>query len=528
MTITEQVHMSGFVDRALELTSSNAPWCRKLWRAGTVELAREFLEECRLSDISQSSLRNQIGYLTLSIKKDPGAKPYSSILIPKLEAIKCGLDENGHMYGELETHIEKMESDYFKNWIKAIEKNEGVDPDSAARKLISHIMYLGMHKGSIHAWLKSIRRRDESHSIEDFLKEVEVKCKSPKREYEFCVPVIKQPYFLKHDNSPPGWLSVTETKEWKKQNVPDLDSVRHQGSFMIRVYALDVNSAANLAREKISKIRTKFEVSAKMNIEVSSTMWSRQKKSKFPTKSTNRELSMTAFESADMVSDLELPGSVGNIISLIEPMRGSDPHTAVTCGWSIIESLFTGDEDESNSIASERFSRIVAASMVRAEFTRLAKEYASSNDDSISSDIDSCKCNLERAKIMYGALSSGVQCLVSDRRDQLAALRMGEVIENPKAFFDRTSTILSYEFRRLYRKRNMVAHAGQVAEANLHSVAETLTPLVGAGVDAALRAKLKYGIESLKLSGIVEARGKYLSKESRDGGGNILDILEFA
>ena len=45
MGVVEKGGQEGFVTRLREVTSTDAPWHRRLWRCGTVQLARELLDE---------------------------------------------------------------------------------------------------------------------------------------------------------------------------------------------------------------------------------------------------------------------------------------------------------------------------------------------------------------------------------------------------------------------------------------------------------------------------------------------------
>jgi hypothetical protein len=57
----------------------------------------------------------------------------------------------------------------------------------------------------------------------------------------------------------------------------------------------------------------------------------------------------------------------------------------------------------------------------------------------------------------------------------------------------------------------MVVHGGQIRGANLHSISETLTPLIGAGIDRILHAQLQFGVPPIELSAMTDSRVEYLS-----------------
>jgi hypothetical protein len=72
----------------------------------------------------------------------------------------------------------------------------------------------------------------------------------------------------------------------------------------------------------------------------------------------------------------------------------------------------------------------------------------------------------------------------------------------------------------------MVVHGGQIRGANLHSISETLTPLIGAGIDRIVHAQLQFGVPPIELSAMAEARVEYLRPPEPGSGGGLLDLLE--
>ncbi|WP_037239696.1 hypothetical protein [Rhodococcus wratislaviensis] len=92
---------------------------------------------------------------------------------------------------------------------------------------------------------------------------------------------------------------------------------------------------------------------------------------------------------------------------------------------------------------------------------------------------------------------------------------------------EKITGILTREFTRLYRKRNMIVHGGQNRESNLHSISETLAPLIGAGIDRIIHVGLKFGVPPIQMSATAQARLHCLTPADESGAGNLLDLLEF-
>ena len=196
-------------------------------------------------------------------------------------------------------------------------------------------------------------------------------------------------------------------------------------------------------------------------------------------------------------------------------------------GWSAIESLLVGPADEQDVVAAARFSLIVAASMIRAEFTVLSRRYTEVHDDRAAEQMRACPTNIERARLfqMHAAITPNINLQRS--ADNLALARIRPVLTQPKAQLERISEILTREFTRLYRKRNMIVHGGQIHESNLQAISDTLAPLIGAGVDRIVHHGLNSNISPIELSAVTQARLQYLTPTTATDPGNILNILEF-
>jgi hypothetical protein len=290
--------------------------------------------------------------------------------------------------------------------------------------------------------------------------------------------------------------------------------------------AHDVNAAADAARDVIAHLKTKFRLGSRNSIGILPTMWSMERRSGFPTLATNRMINLASFDRLGRLQDLTTADYLANTLALVEPLQTAAPHIAVMSGWSAIESLLVGPADPEDIVAARRFSLIIAASLMRAEFTWLAKTYTSENDDADSQALDGCQTNIERAKLFQMLAFTRADLTLTNATDSLALQRVRPALQNPRQEITNIAEILTREFTRLYRKRNMVVHGGQIHGANLHSISETLTPLIGAGIDRIVHAELQFGVPPIELSAIAEARVDYLSPTASDSGGGLLDLLE--
>ncbi|WP_146615816.1 hypothetical protein [Nonomuraea aridisoli] len=65
---------------------------------------------------------------------------------------------------------------------------------------------------------------------------------------------------------------------------------------------------------------------------------------------------------------------------------------------------------------------------------------------------------------------------------------------------------LEDSFRRLYRQRNLIVHAGQTGSVALDGTLRTVSPLADAGVDRVVQAGALHGIPALTFAAATEVR----------------------
>lgn len=530
MPIVEQPGFEGFAARVAEITSTHAAWHRRLWRSGTVQIARELLDESIRPGVKESAVADQRTYLTESLAADHGVPDRGASTQDVLKGFKPGITDTTHAWIGLSEHVNRMQDKYLENWALAFESTPNprfpIDTEGAARRITAHLLDSGMHKNSIYAWLRAIQSDPTTVlTISDFIRQADERIRKPLRTYTFCVPVKTTPSFPADATS--NWMSSSETAAWKSQYAKGAAPVRHQGSFILTAKAHDVNAAADSVRATIGNLVTKFQLGVKNPINICALMWSKEKGSDFPTQTTNRTIDILAFERLGKVAELTMPDYIINTLALLQPLRTGAPHLAIVSGWSAIESLLVGPLDH-DIFAAERFSRIVAASMLRAELSWLSTSYHRNNTGSAAAAMRDCVENIERARLFQMHLAANSQVDLGSTADNLALQRIRPALRDPQREMLRIGNILRREFTRLYRKRNMIVHGGQIHESNLAPVSETMTPLIGAGIDRFVHVGLKFGIPPIQLSALAEARIHYLRPATVDSPGNLLDILEMS
>ncbi len=529
MPVVEQAQHAGFVARMTELISTQTPWHRRLWRTSTLELAAELLDESVRPGVRKAAIEDQRKYLMHSLRTDLGIKDRGSSVQTELGRFSPGITPESHDWIVVNVHVDTMRQSYLQNWAEVFEAPRNVvgpkDLDGAVRRITAHILGSGMHKNSLFSWLAALESNPAVVTVSDFLREAHRRLIRPERNYTFCVPVESGINFT--HSTPVGWMDAAQTAAWIGTNVSSAPSVRQHGSFLLSVQALDVNTAAERARTRLDTLAAKFKLGTSAPIVLSSTMWSKDKGSSYPTRATNRLVSVKSFERLGRLHDFEEPQYLSNVLVLAQPLQTGAPHIAIVSGWAAIESMLVGPSDENDSVGASRFALIVAVSMIRAELTRLALKYAESHEDTFADELSACAENIDRARLIVMRLSEAPDSMMKDTVDNLAVDRIVPAVTNPRSEIEKIRSILTREFTRLYRKRNMTVHGGHITGVNLHSVSELLTPLIGAGIDRVVHVGLKFDVTPIQMSATAEARLNYLVPATRENPGNLLDILEF-
>lgn len=529
MPIVEPPHYEHFTARMMEICSTRAPWHRRLWRAGTIQLASELRDESVRPGTPESAIADQRKYVRHCLQTDNGIADRGQAVISNLPGIRPGISTSDHSWMSLREHVARYDHDYLNTWANALDaapsRNRPIDVEGAVRRITAHILDSGMHKSSLYAWLRDIRDDPtQTPTIGDFLREADQRLKTPHRQYTFCVPVQTTPRF---DLAlAPGWMTARETSEWKKTHAPRAPGMAQRGSFLIEVSAHDINAAADLARTHIANLMTKLELGSKKPVIASHSMWSMEKGNELPTQATNRLINVRSVERLGRLHDLTMADYITNTLTLVQSLRTGSPHVAIVNGWAAIESLMVGPSDQADIVAAERFALIVATSMLRAEFSWLSRSYANAHTSPEAQEMRECAENIDRAQLFQKHVQSAPP-LALDPVDSLALDRVRPALSNPRGEVEKITGILTREFTRLYRKRNMIVHGGQIHEGSLHSLSETLAPLIGAGVDRVVHVGLKFDVPPIELSAVAESRLHYLTPSIPTSPGNLLEILEF-
>lgn len=530
MIVFKLEKLSGMVPRMLELTSRLTRWHRRDWRAGTLELVEETLNEALIPGTHGEALKEMRSHLSRALGADPAVTPEQKRIIECLDSINPlnGVDGyDAQLAWRLCKDIERF---YIQQWASIFDDagTAGtVDVEGSAKRIVSHLLYLGVPAASVYKILQERHQATEQHSFSDVLRELDRRTKLVPKKFTFAIPVDRDPTFLHLRPFPSDWLNAKELREWKDRHAPNASSLRHHGGFLLTVDARDVNEAADVVRALLPQLAFKFESDTKGSFSVLSKMWSQEKGTAFTTRRYPEELKLQAFRRAEMLPKLEIEPDVRNMLAIVEPLKSMTSHVVVVNGWVAIESLLVGP-GEPDRIGAERMAGIVAAAYFRTELAWLAGNYVRKYGENgpLGCGIAKAENSLQRSQLMARAILDGCDVTKLDCPDQIAVSKMRDALANQKAVFERTRTILTREFLRMYRKRNLIVHSGRVLEHGIDSISVKLKPLLMAGIDQILIARLQHNLGPQELAALIEYNVRNLPRDGGHPGPALWNLLE--
>lgn len=530
MIVIKPEKLSGMVPRMLELTSRLTRWHRRDWRAGTLELVEETLNEALIPGTHGEALKEMRSHLSRALGADPAVTQEQKRIIGCLDSINPLNGEDGYDAQLAWRLCKDIEKSYIQQWASIFDDagTAGrVDVEGSAKRIVSHLLYLGLPAPSVYNLLKERHQAAEQHSFSDVMRELDRRVELAPKSFTFAVPVDRDPTFLHIRPFPPNWLNAKELREWKDRHAPNAKNLRHHGGFLLTVDARDVNEAADAVRALLPQFAFKFETDAKGSFSVLPMMWSQERGATFPTQRYPEQLKLQAFRRAEMLPRLEMEPDVRNMLAIVEPLKSMTSHVVVVNGWVAIESLLVGPEDP-DRIGAERMAGIVAAAYFRTELAWLAGNYVRKYGENgpLGRAIAKAENSLQRSQLMARAILGECDVTRLDCPDQIAVEKMRVALTGQKAVFERTKAILQREFLRMYRKRNLIVHSGRVLEHGIDSISVKVKPLLMAGIDQILIARLQHNVGPQELAALVEYNVRSLPRNASDHGVALWNLLE--
>ncbi|MGK5553975.1 hypothetical protein ACSNOI_20380 [Actinomadura kijaniata] len=491
--------------RMLDFCSAATPWTRRLWRLGSLLEIEELLEAAeanRAGALSDASVQYLSKALAKRVKRD------------------CGLGserDRGHLIGYInrplppESHdrqallllTEQARDKYLTNWARTVAA-DNVPVEVVARAVTSHLLDNGYSAVHINKWLTYHARYNPSVlSLGDLIEEGQTLVNRPTVVFQILVPLTACPPLPDHRDD--CWLSSTEASEWLRYWFPGSQHPRVSGGLFLTIPARDVYSALAEVDEWTERISSRFRVGARKRLEFSPKAFVLGVPEAQEYVRSPRRVEVLSLEKTSEVFRLHLSPKIDSALELMGALDHGTRTTAVAGSWAALESLLVGPGDTSNRvIAATRIARIVSCSYIRAEFTSLANGYASEVDDDFSAELRGMAENRDKARAFAQAILSGRPVGINAPRYSAALQRMQGLLNNPADILPKIVGQLEDAFRRLYRQRNMIVHAGRTSSVALPGTLRTVASLVGAGMDRIVHENAAQGLDPLVVAAMAE------------------------
>ena len=199
-------------------------------------------------------------------------------------------------------------------------------------------------------------------------------------------------------------------------------------------------------------------------------------------------------------------------LELAAPLNHGPIAPAVSGAWAAVESLLFSAADHTDDrgrvVVASRLARLVACSWPRAELTALSYRLETSADRVLQERLRLAGSNQARAAAVEEALNAGTPAVARaggrHASDARALERMQRLAADPLGGLRETTEVFDVAFRRLYRSRNVIAHAGATAALSHDATLRVTAPLLGAALDRIAHAYLVRGVDPLALAAQAE------------------------
>ncbi len=489
MSLTETDYI---VARLRDFWGRRTPWQRRLWGIGTVGLVEEVLEaaafqraghfhERTVADLAESA-RHQI-------RRDPGLGS------PKVrgkfdELMKYVAKDSGAMR-ELQALLYDRKPHYLACWRSAV-ATEPPELEVTARSIGAHLLGCGFSPDHLYRWVSSVAR-GSTLTVSDFLEEAEILTQRPARTYDVLIPIISLP--RRQTPMPSNWMEPIGAAEWIRMHGPAGKSVRQNGALLFKREARDPWRAVEEVSDAVQSLAARVVIGlpGQDRLVIHDEAVVSASPRLYPLRRPRRQVEVHALYRQGVLYEAShsgLTGRIGAAIDLLEPLENGSPEAAVAGGWAAIETLLAR-RDAANSAAAEELATLVACSLVRAELTTLSYSYASEHRDQLTETLDAANSNLERCRILLQVITAGEDIDFANPSDAAALARLTAIAEAPVAVLGRVASYVGDTFKRLYRQRNLVLHAGRSDSVAMLPTLRSAPPLVGAAIDRIVHAALQ-------------------------------------
>jgi hypothetical protein len=491
----------------LDFFADTTPWPRRLWDVSSVLALRE-AHEAGLWQARQVLSSGAVTWYLHALERQLGPdRGLGDSRLRKLltALLRSGLGPNSPERRQLNQILPMIISGYLDRWRDAVDAGPLPSAERLARAVATHLLDLGHSSGQLHRWVRGLIEKPGT-TLGDLLDSACDLARRGDTKHEVLVPFRSVPDHQRLAAHLPEWRTATDTASWFVAN-NITKPPRQYGSFLFTITAKDPTAAARIAGTLVQRLQARAVYArgeSGSRLEPVGQVWIAGHPAlpvAPPARGVDvlslvREKTMYSTSSHDLLDDA---------LEMAAPLNAGPPAPAVSGGWSAIESLLSQASDTAEGrpgrvVAADRLAAIVTCSWPRAELTALSYRHNPAAPDAISGQLGGIHKNLDRCGAVADALSAGQTLATHNASDTAAAQRMSAVLANPYKELSDVRMVFELVLRRLYRQRNIVVHGGTTASVAMDATLRTAAPLVGAGLDRLVHAKLSANIGPLELA----------------------------
>jgi hypothetical protein len=499
------------VARLLDFFADTTPWPRRLWEVSSVlalEEAAEAGDWLRTRVLSQGAVSWYLHALERQLGPDRGLG--ETQLRKELTALlRSGLAPDSRDRRRLIQLLPTIRNDYLTRWSGAVDNGPNPAPERLSRAIATFLLDCGHSSGQLHRWARVLSTQEDA-TLGDLLTEANRLAEQDDQVFEVLVPFISVPDHQDLAAHLPEWCSAPEAAAWFRDNEVD-EPPRHNGAFRYRFTVKDAVAAARAAGSTVRRLeaRRSYARGSRKRLKPVGKVWVGGQARPLPLLPPERGVNVLSLENEKTMYSVNQDDRLDEALELAAPLNAGPAASAAAGAWAAIESLLfhpgdQADVEEGRAVAADRLAAIVACSWPRAELTTLSHRHGPAQPDAVSGRLQECRTNLQRTDVIAAALSSGAELALASSSDVAAAARMKAALSAPHQQLADVRRIVQGVFRRLYRQRNIVVHGGNTGAIALDSTLRTAAPLIGAGLDRLVHARLIAGVEPLDLAARAE------------------------
>lgn len=502
--------------RVIDYSTPYEAWPRRLWDLGTVLALRELHESCAW--VAEGAL-HQPAVDWQKAKLLPLLGPERALgdshLRQKLTHIlKGALHAPSSTARELADLIDLIDAGYLARHASELDAGAVMKVERLARTVSSHLLDTGFSMPAVQRWARGHQGRGLSPS--DLLRDAQALLDAGPQRYEILLPCSKIPHRQALTAGVETYRPRRAAIDWLQERghpVPD----RLEGAFCFPISARDPHAAADQARELAERLMARDTFGARDgHLQITGELYVQDLPRSLPVHRESRFGRIPSLlQEKQMYTVTAERGRLDAALELAAPLNDGSTAAAVSGAWAAAESLLfsgadqTSEKDERGRVViATRLAKLVACSWPRAELTALSYRLDPTSDPALHDRLNQAHANQERAAVLEQALRAGttVTPAQSSRAasDTRALERMRQLVADPAPLLREVALVCERSFRRLYRSRNVIAHAGATSALAHTATLRVSAPLLGAALDRIAHAYLVKQVDPLVLAAQAE------------------------